>query len=514
MPKTVAIPNRISSSGKIAAEVITPVGLSEAELLTIRIANVVDTPTSISGVVTGSVSKTGNTTSVSGTLDASDPDPGDSDFIVIDKQVGSYGEFSIDVAGNWHYDTLATVAMNALKPRDVVTEVVTVETASGSSSDITLLIFGGKSIPTKGSIKIVAGPGNNWIETGDISIRVTCGNGIDTIYSGRGRDVIDVGEGGNFVDAGGGRNSILCGAGDNTINTGYGGGSVDAGDGLNTIYAAGGSNKITLGDGNNIMIVGTGRDTITAGNGQNTLSDEGGSNTYHFGNGNNFITLSDGRATVTAGGGNNEISFTGKGSNKILLGGGNNMVATTEGRDTIVVGNGINIIDAGHGHNTILTGHGANTIYSGAGNDRITVGNGGNTINSGAGNDKIICGRRDDTINAGAGADTISSGGGSDRIIFDNLATKAVDKISDFTHGSDLLVLDGNIFSALVGGITSENVRVGSKVKAQDDNDFLLFDSGKSQLFYDADANGSQAALLLVTLTGVSSLLETDFLLL
>jgi uncharacterized delta-60 repeat protein len=428
--------------------------------------------TSFSGDFGSSVSRIGSTTAT-GKISASDRDNEDERFIPQSNRLGLYGVFSINTEGVWSYDlNKSSSRVSALKKGIAITETFILNTIGGENITITVLVNG--SLNTTGKDKITAGVGDNTINAGNGTNKVTSGMGNDTIDTGTGNDTINAGDGNNTINAGAGANKITTGNGDDTLLSGDGKDTINAGGGNNTINAGGGSNKITSGSGLDHITTGNGNDTINAGDGDNTINAGAGNNKVTTGNGHDIITAGDGNDTINAGSGNN----------------------------TITAGNGLNKITSGSGDDVITIGNGKDTILAGDGN---------NTITSGAGNDKIVTGAGNDVINAGAGKDVMTGGAGDDVFVFDNLAIGGIDKVLDFDGTHDLLKFNEAVFTVLADGLSSDNLVVGARATAHDSNDFLLFDSNKSVLSYDADGNGAGVAVAIVTLAGVNTVHADDF---
>ena len=113
--------------------------------------------------------------------------------------------------------------------------------------------------------------------------------------------------------------------------------------------------------------------------------------------------------------------------------------------------------------NSIYGAGGSDTIYGGAGNDTLTgdvmwtqqvesEGNGGNPGNDilygQAGDDVLIGNNGDDTLDGGEGADTLTGGNGTDTFVI--RAGDGGDTITDFADGTDLIGMDGLVFTDLV----------------------------------------------------------------
>ena len=491
--------------------IIASDGLASTEAIyTVTIAGANDL-VSFEGDKSGIVSKVG-TTSATGQILALDRDQEDTLFFVAQSnQTTAYGNFTISESGTWSYDLNNKAAgVLALKKGHSITETIAVTTSGGETQDITLVVKGGANTSTSGNDNINSGGGDNTINAGDGKNTVTSGSGNDNIASGIGNDTINAGNGDNTINAGNGANKVNSGTGNDTIDTGLGNDTINAGDGNNTVNAGGGTNKITTGSGDDALISGDGKDTISAGDGNNTINAGGGSNKITSGSGLDHITTGNGNDTINAGDGDNTIN-AGAGNNKVTTGNGHDSITAGDGNDTISAGAGNNIIHAGNGINKITSGTGDDAITTGIGKDTILASDGNNIIDAGAGNDKIVTGTGNDEINAGAGKDVMTGGSGDDVFVFDNLAIGDIDKILDFDRTHDLLKFDDAVFTALAGGLSSDNFVVGARAVAHDNNDFLLFDINKHQLLYDADGNGAGAAITVVTLAGVNTVNVDDF---
>jgi Ca2+-binding RTX toxin-like protein len=118
-------------------------------------------------------------------------------------------------------------------------------------------------------------------------------------------------------------------------------------------------------------------------------------------------------------------------------------------------------------------------------------------------------------IDGGLGNDILTGGIGADSFKFTSALKGNIDRITDFATGIDRIELDDAIFKKFIGvtGQIAEGnlVKGGTGVKALDSNDHLIFNTSTGALFYDADGNGSGAAIQFATLTGVSNIAYTDF---
>jgi VCBS repeat-containing protein len=109
------------------------------------IANV-DDPATIGGVDTGAVQEdvavTSNNISTSGTLTIADPDIGESTFQAATIN-GTYGDLTIDTAGNWTYTADNTqAAIQQLDVTESITDTLTVTSFDGTTHNVVITING------------------------------------------------------------------------------------------------------------------------------------------------------------------------------------------------------------------------------------------------------------------------------------------------------------------------------------------------------------------------------------
>ena len=216
--------------------------------------------------------------------------------------------------------------------------------------------------------------------------------------------------------------------------------------------------------------------------------------------------------------------------------------ATGEGA-AYVHGNAVNnVIYGGFGHDTLDGGAGVDLLFGGAGNDvyvfdnigdyafedakgggfdtiltdlntavasknveaLIFTGEGaftgfasstGTAIRGGAGNDTLWGGAGDDVLNGRGGADRLTGKDGADLFVFDTLSG-AADRITDFAHGVDHLVIKSSAFGgvSVFGGV--EGAMIG-------------YDNGV--LFYDANGGDHADRVVIATLDGKPPVTADDF---
>ena len=121
----------------------------------------------------------------------------------------------------------------------------------------------------------------------------------------------------------------------------------------------------------------------------------------------------------------------------------------------------------------------------------------------------------DNIIAGGLGNDALSGGAGNDRFVFNTTPNAAsnLDSLTDFTPGSDTLVLDHRIFAALsIGALSGASLVSGANPVAADGNDFILYNTATGLLSYDADGSGVGAAVGFASITTKPALTAADFL--
>jgi Ca2+-binding RTX toxin-like protein len=123
------------------------------------------------------------------------------------------------------------------------------------------------------------------------------------------------------------------------------------------------------------------------------------------------------------------------------------------------------------------------------------------TLTGGAGNDVIAGGPGSDTLSGGAGADTFAF----------TMAPSAgnLDRITDFTSDSDNLAFARAAFGALSGGELSPAAFVQAAAALTPDQQ-VIFNTATGIVSYDADGNGSVAAIAVAQLSDGQTLNAQD----
>lgn len=303
----------------------------------------------------------------------------------------------------------------------------------------------------------------------------------DTMTGGRGDDVYYVDDAGDIVNElkGQGIDTIHSTAGEwvlgDTIENGIqdSAGGTMVGNGLGNILSATQS-AILAGMGGHDTLVGSDyQDTLDGGTEDDSLTGGRGNDTYVVDSlGDVIVELAD---TATFYGGEDRVltqltTYTlAANIEQLFVNGPGNFVLTGNESDNVIVGNN--------------------------GNDRMSGGSG------------------DDLLDGWNGRDTLTGGSGHDEFFFDTaLGSANLDTITDFTHGTDLIVLENTgagLFNGLLEGpLSVTSFRAGP---AQDADDRILYSLSNGTLYYDSDGNGSTAAVAFAVLSNKVSVTYADF---
>jgi Ca2+-binding RTX toxin-like protein len=224
-------------------------------------------------------------------------------------------------------------------------------------------------------------------------------------------------------------------------------------------------------------------------------------------------------ATVVGTAGNDTLAGT-AGNDSISGLAGNDTIIGSGGADTIDGGEHFDTIDFAGAASAIVVDFVAGTITGGSGTtrftniERVVAGNFNDQL-TGDTAAQILTGRAgSDTLWGAGGVDTLWGGTGADRFIFRETGTANADVIGDWASGSDKLLLDGAVMTALgaAGNFAAGDARFWSSTSgtAHDADDRIVYNTTTRQIFYDADGSGSGAAQLIATLQSGATLVATD----
>jgi Ca2+-binding RTX toxin-like protein len=258
----------------------------------------------------------------------------------------------------------------------------------------------------------------------------------------------------------------------------------------------------------NLRLIGTNNINGTGNAGDNKITGNSGNNILAGANGNDIYCFNAstplGSDTIqeTTTGGIDTLDFTGT----------NTAVRVNLGITTVqtVVTNNLKLTFSAN--NTI------ENIISDSGNDRLTGNSLNNTLTGGGGNDQLTGQDGNDSLIGGFGDDLLTGGNGSDNFIF-NSSNLGIDAISDFTPGSDKIVLSKAIFTALQSVIGNGFSQLAEFASVADDDlvatssAFIVYSTSSGSIYY--NQNGSAAGLgsgsEFANLLTVPTLIAADF---
>ena len=191
-------------------------------------------------------------------------------------------------------------------------------------------------------------------------------------------------------------------------------------------------------------------DNIFGAGGNDILNGAAGNDNIYGDSGNDSLIGGAGLDFMYGGEGDDTLNAVGEGNDNLFGGIGNDVYQVNTTTDNVVEGSNQGTdtvrsrvsytLDA-NVENLVLTD---SDPINGTGNalsNQITGSSGNNNLNGGGGND---------TLNGGGGNDTLNGGVDSDRFLFNTaLPAAGVDTINNFVVGSDKIVLDKTVFSAL-----------------------------------------------------------------
>ena len=341
--------------------------------------------------------------------------------------------------------------------------------------------------------------------------------------------------------------------------------AIEGGGGADTIYGQGGNDYLSGGAGAQTIYGGFGNDWIYVDDAADVAIEYAGegydrilaATSYRLGAvadfellaaanqaGTGALDLRGSNIAQTVIGNEGTNSLEGLGGNDTLYGlGGNDYLDGGTGADQLIGGTGndwyfvddandIVIENAGEGSDRVLTTlsyalsasaevellsaadqNGTTAIdLSGSSSGQSIIGNEGtNRIDGLAGNDTLFGLGGNDVLDGGLGFDYLVGGAGADTFAFSTaLGGDNFDRITDFVSGSDRIQLSQSVFAALgLGGIAAGQFVAGTA--ALDADDRILYDQATGTIFYDADGNGSGAAVAFAQLNAGTTLVASDF---
>lgn len=252
-------------------------------------------------------------------------------------------------------------------------------------------------------------------------------------------------------------------------------------------------------------------DNLLSYNGNDTLNGGGGNDTLSGGSGNDLLN----------GGAGNDVMKGGTGNDTYIVASSGDVVTELSNAGTDLIKSSVTHTLGANLEKLTLTGSNA---INGTGNTlaNTLTGNGAaNTLKGGSSSDNITGGSGNDKLYGGTGKDVLTGSSGADRFVFDTAlnATSNLDTLKDFTHGTDKVLLDDDIFTKLgivgtSGGVALASSKFASGTHAADAGDRIIYDAGSGSLYYDADGTGAgtQVKFAVLGTTTHPTVTASDFL--
>jgi Ca2+-binding RTX toxin-like protein len=172
-------------------------------------------------------------------------------------------------------------------------------------------------------------------------------------------------------------------------------------------------------------------------------------------------------------------------------------------------------LDAAQRVETLRVAGAADIILTG--NDftlKLLGSTGNDTLIGGAGNNRLVGSGGNDRLSGGAGTDTLTGGAGADAFVVNGPAD-GVDRITDFTPGTDFMEILGAAFNdQLVAGVTPTLITAASNTAANSGaQPYFIYDNfgaNAGTLYCDANGGSGADAVAIAILTGTPVLAATD----
>jgi trimeric autotransporter adhesin len=355
--------------------------------------------------------------------------------------------------------------------------------------------------------------GNQGTDTVQSSINYSLGANLDNLtltgaadINGSGNSISNTltgNSGSNTLNGGGGDDTIVGGSGNDSLNGGLGNDNMSGGSGNDTYFIENNGDAITEGANAGTDTV---RSTVSYNLGANVenLTFTGNVAINGTGNGLNNVITGNSAANILSGGAGNDTIVGGAGDDILLGELGDDSMSGGLGNDTYSVdsladlvrelaGQGIDTVQASVNH--ILSTNVENLTLTGSDDISAT----GNSLSN-----SLIGNEGNNVLSGRAGNDVMTGGGGVDQFLFSSGAaftavTMGSDSITDFTGGSDKLVLSKATFAALNSVIGSgfsdatEFAVVTTDAAARTSTAKIVYNSDSGSLFY--NQNGVSGGL-------------------
>jgi serralysin len=266
--------------------------------------------------------------------------------------------------------------------------------------------------------------------------------------------------------------------------------------GNDQIYSKQGNDYLDGGIGDDIVAGGSGNDTINGGIGADSLYGDDGNDTYII---DNILDIADEEHNIDA----NDTVIYGVNASSSLV---STLTVGTNNFNTVLLDaattGSISLVDI---ESLSITGTGRYNLIGDLYNNTLIGNAANNIINGGAGNDVLMGGVGSDTLTGGIGADSF------DFNAINESNTISFDTIADFNR-IQLDKIDLSTIDTKPNTLADDAFRfIGNDVAFTNVAGQLRFDSVSHRVY--GDVNGDSIADFQILLTGINSMLATDFIL-
>jgi Ca2+-binding RTX toxin-like protein len=232
-------------------------------------------------------------------------------------------------------------------------------------------------------------------------------------------------------------------------------------DGIGQVYGAGGADAVAFGDqAGGLTLLGAGTDVFRvmgSAGGKEVIYDLMSVETVTLTSSADKVALDHGGLNIYGGGGNDTIAGSSV-HDQIHGDDGNDFIQGGNGNDGIAGGAGFDKLYGGGGNDQLWGNGQSDYLYGAAGNDRLHGGTGNDFLYGGPGHDLLYGDGGDDVLNGGSGNDVLTGGAGADTFVFQ--PGSGADRITDFTHGVDVIDLTAYHITPAQATITAVGVDV------------------------------------------------------
>lgn len=266
-----------------------------------------------------------------------------------------------------------------------------------------------------------------------------------------------------------------------------------------TLVGNDGPDLFVVGVENDLLNGWLGNDTLNGGGGNDTLFGDGGNDSLIGGAGHDSLSGIGGADTASGGPGNDTYDVTSV-LDRVIE-------AANEGID--LVRSSVDWTLGDNLESLQLLGTGGITGTGNALANRITGNSGANRLSGEAGNDALVGGAGNDTLIGGLGVDVLAGGLGADAFAFAGLGLGA-DRISDFTPGQDVILLQQSGFAGLALGTPAFKSGPNNVADQPAGTPGFIYNTVGGGLIFDANGVTAGGQTVIAMFSGLPALTASD----